>query len=270
MEQNSLILIRGLEVKACHGVLGFEKTQPQPFIFDADMLFDFYGAYKSDDVTDTVNYAPACELITQTAQKHGFNLIEKLAYECAFVLAEAFALKGVKITVYKPKAPVNVKFSNVGVTVTLLRTTAYLSIGSSEGDKKARLDEAVEKLGKTRGISVKKVSSYIKTPPYGGVAKGEFLNCAAEIETLLAPHALLDEIHRIESECGRVRKERWGDRTLDIDIVFYGRQIISDSRLTVPHPDYRNRWFVLAPMREIAPDFVCPECNICIKDIKCD
>lgn len=268
MDENNLILIRGLEVKACHGVLDFEKTQPQPFIFDVDMLSDFYGAFKSDSVNDTVNYASACALIEKTATKNCYNLIEKLAYECALTLAEVYRLKGVKVTVYKPEAPVNQKFSSVGVTVKLKRVTAYLSLGSSEGDKKAYLDTAIEKLNKTRGIRVKRVSSYIKTAPYGGVAKGEFLNCAAEIETLLPPHALLGEIHKTEEECGRVRKERWGDRTLDIDIVFYGREIISDSRLTVPHPDYFNREFVLVPMREIAPDFVCPVKNLRIKDIK--
>jgi 2-amino-4-hydroxy-6-hydroxymethyldihydropteridine diphosphokinase len=69
---------------------------------------------------------------------------------------------------------------------------------------------------------------------------------------------LLDIIHQIEGAAGRVRKERWGDRTLDIDIVFFGDKIIRQRGLSIPHPDYANRDFVLTPIKEIAPDFVCP------------
>ena len=132
------------------------------------------------------------------------------------------------------------------------RTVAYLSLGSSMGDRKAYLDRAVELLSKSSGIKVKKVSSYIQTEPVGGVAKNTFLNCAAEIQTYLSPHALLDEIQRIESECGRVRKERWGDRTLDIDIIFFGDKRVNDETLTIPHPDYNNRDFVKIPLKSIA------------------
>ena len=106
------------------------------------------------------------------------------------------------------------------------------------------------KNGHTKGDTLKKVSSYLETAPYGGVAKNTFLNACAEIETYLPPRALLDEIHRIEAEGERIRNLRWDDRTLDIDIIFYG--------LTVPHTDYKNRTFVLGPLSEIAPDFICP------------
>ena len=69
---------------------------------------------------------------------------------------------------------------------------------------------------------------------------------------------LLEEIHRIEAECGRERLVRWGDRTLDIDIIFYGQKIIREDMLSVPHPEYAERDFVLVPLKEIAPEFVCP------------
>jgi 2-amino-4-hydroxy-6-hydroxymethyldihydropteridine diphosphokinase len=68
----------------------------------------------------------------------------------------------------------------------------------------------------------------------------------------------LDVIHEIEAQCGRVRKERWGDRTLDIDVVFFGDKIIRERGLSIPHPDYQNRPFVIIPVKEIAPDVVCP------------
>ncbi len=248
------ILIRGLEIPACHGVNPPEKVNPQPFIFDVDIAADFYRAAKRDDLSLTVNYSSACRLITEVVSSNTFDLIEKLAYECVFALFENFSsVSEISLTVWKPQAPMKRKFSNVGVTVSLKRESVYLSLGSSLGDKKAVLDTAIEKLNKTRGISVQKVSEYIATEPYGGVAKNEFLNCAVQISTILPPHTLLDEIQRIEAECGRVRNKRWEDRTLDIDIIFYGDKTIRDERLTVPHRDWNNRDFVKIPLKSIAP-----------------
>ncbi len=263
----NLIEIRGLEVSACHGVHDYEKIEAQRFVFDADIETDFYRAAESDDLRRTVNYSALCNLIAGIAKHNTFNLIEKLAYECAFAILENAPVKRVKLSVYKPDAPIKHKFGTVGVTVETSRERAYLSLGSSVGDRKKYLDSAIEKLGKTRGIKVTKVSAYLKTQPYGGVAKNEFLNCAAEIETYLSPRQLLEEINRIEAECGRVRSVRWDDRTLDIDIIFFGRKIIYEDDLTIPHPDYFRRDFVLAPLREIAPEFYCPVQNKKIKHL---
>lgn len=262
------ILIRGLELSACHGVHGYEKTDPQKFVFDVDIKTDFSAVSQTDDLNGTVNYSAVCNLIAQITNGNCFNLIEKLAYECAYGLLEGFPqILAVKLTVYKPQAPIKHKFRTVGVTVSVGRERAYLSLGSSVGDKKGYLDTAIKKLGETRGVTVKKVSSYIQTAPYGGVAKNQFLNCVAEIETFLSPNLLLKEINRIEQELGRVRAVHWDDRTLDIDIIFYGNRIICEDNLTVPHPEYPKRDFVLIPLKEIAPNFVCPLLNKRIKDI---
>lgn len=253
-----IIKIRGLEVCACHGVHDSEKVEKQPFIFDAELEVDFFSAAKTDDLNKTVSYSEVCNLLVKIATEKVFSLIEKLAYECAFEILDTFPVHSVKLTVWKPNAPIKHKFGSVGVTVCCSRERVLLSLGSNLGDKKAYLDFAIKSLAATRGIEVKKVSSYIETPPYGGVAENSFLNCAAEIETYLSPRALLEEIHRIESEGGRVRTVRWGDRTLDIDIVFYGDKIICDDELIIPHADYKNRPFVIEPLKEIAPNFVCP------------
>ena len=253
-----IIKIRGLEVNACHGVHDSEKVEKQPFIFDVDLEVNFFNAAKTDDLKDTVSYSDVCNLIVKIASENIFSLIEKLAYECVFEILDLFPVQGVKLTVKKPNAPVKHKFDSVGVTVCCRRERALLSLGSNLGDRKGYLDFAIKSLGSTRGIKVKKVSSYIETAPYGGVAQNSFLNCAVEIETYLPPHALLNEIHRIESEGGRVRTVRWGDRTLDIDVIFYGNKIICEEDLIIPHIDYKNRAFVLEPLKEIAPDFICP------------
>lgn len=169
------ILIRGLEVCARHGVHDYEKTKPQRFVFDADLSVDFYSAAKTDDLERTVNYSAVCKLIAAITNNNTFNLIERLAYECAFAVMEEFAhVENISLTVYKPEAPITHKFGTVGVTAELTREKAYLSLGSSIGDKKAYLDRAIKLLDATRGIRVEKVSSYISTKPYGGVAENEF------------------------------------------------------------------------------------------------
>ena len=261
------ILIRGLEVSACHGVKDFEKITPQPFIFDADIYFDFSAAAKSDDIFDTINYSAASKTIVKVTQENCFNLIEKLAYECAYAVMQSTPAKRIVLTVYKPEAPMKLKFKTVGVTVDVSRESAYLSLGSSMGDRKQYLDTAIQKLNTYDKINVKKVSDYIQTEPYGGVAENKFLNCAVEIETLLTPRQLLDAIHEIENECGRVRNKRWEDRTLDIDVVFFGKRIIFEDDLIIPHPEYHKRDFVLVPLRQIAPDFICPKLLKAIKDL---
>lgn len=251
------VKIRGLEVICSHGVHDFEKSEKHPFVFDADIETDFFKAAVNDDLGGTINYSSVCKLITAVAQDNVYNLIEKLAYECVFAIMENFsAAKKVSLTVWKPEAPMHRKFKNVGVTAEAERETAYLSLGSSMGDRKSYLDRAVKLLGETRGVEVLKVSDYIETQPYGGVANNAFLNCAASVSTFLTPHQLLDAVHEIENVCGRTREKHWGDRTLDIDIVFFGDKKVCDERLTIPHPDWSNRDFVKIPLKNIAPHLI--------------
>ena len=268
MDGDNVILIRGLEVNACHGVYAEEKVAPQPFVFDADLYADFYSAAKTDDINATVNYAKACDILVGTATEKTYNLIETLAYSGVYALFDGLKLQKVRLTVYKPQAPVGHKFGAVGVTVAAEKERVFLSLGSSCGDRKNYLDKALRLLSETHGVRLKKHSSYVETAPYGGVAKNYFLNCAAEIETCLTPRQLLCEIHRIENECGRVRTVRWGDRTLDIDIIFFGRKTVEEDDLQIPHPEYFKRAFVIEPLKEIAPDFVCPVLHKKVKELQ--
>ena len=253
------IIVKKLKIKTCHGVNDFEKVKPQPFLFSAEVGCDFAAAAAEDDVALTISYAKVAKLITSVASSKVYDLIETLACRCAEAILDAFPqASDVRMRVDKPHAPVKAKFSSMAVEVYLKRERVFLSLGSSLGDKKAYLDFAVKRLGAEHGITLKKVSSYMETPPYGGVAKNSFLNACAEIETYLPPRVLLSRLQKIEQEGERSRELRWGDRTLDIDIIFYGRQVICDDVLTVPHADYFNRPFVLHPLAQIAPDFLCP------------
>ncbi|MDE6075200.1 MAG: 2-amino-4-hydroxy-6-hydroxymethyldihydropteridine diphosphokinase, partial [Clostridia bacterium] len=149
-------------------------------------------------------------------------------------------------------------FSDISVTARVERNKVVLSLGSSEGDKKAALDGAIKELSALKGVKVLKVSDYIQTQPYGGAAKNEFLNCAVLIECLISPRELLNAVHGIEAKFGRKREVHWGDRTLDIDIIFFGNKVVAEEGLSIPHPDYKSRDFVLTPVKQIVPDFVCP------------
>lgn len=262
------VIVKNLKIVACHGVNDFEKKEPQPFLFSAEVDCDFYDAAAEDDLNGTVNYSSVCKELTAVASGGPYNLIETLAFRCAQAVLEKFPrASAVTVRVDKPHAPVKAKFKTVAAVCTLRQTAVYLSLGSSMGDKRAYLDFAVREIGATRGIQLKKVSPYVESKPYGGVAKNTFLNACAEVRTYLPPRALLKELQRIEIAGERTRELKWGDRTLDIDIIFYGDSIICEEGLTVPHPDYRNRAFVLEPLAQIAPYFVCPLSHMRIRDI---
>src|SRR5262249_8868148 len=135
----------------------------------------------------------------------------------------------------------------------------YISLGANLGDVAATFDGALERLVGSSGAEVISVSGYHRTVPIGDQAGAQFLNAAAAIETSLSPEALFDRLQAIELESGRVRTVRWGPRTLDLDLLFYGSEIIELPRLTIPHPAAWYRRFVLDPLVEIAPRFVHPE-----------
>lgn len=264
------VSVTGLRVTACHGVLPEEKVTPQPFLFDFSLAGDLSVAAESDCLRDTFDYAQACNLVREIALSRPYNLIEKLAAECAFALAERFAAaRRVSVTVHKPCAPVGAEIADVTAEYSLAREKVYLSLGSSMGDREQSLRFALGALGAVRGIKITQTSPFILSEPYGGVAKNAFLNCVAEADCLLTPQQLLKKIHEIEAAGGRVRDRRWDDRTLDIDIVFFGSRVLAEEGLIVPHPDYFNRPFVLGPLKTIAPDFVCPVKRRAVRDIVC-
>ncbi|ANZ34179.1 2-amino-4-hydroxy-6-hydroxymethyldihydropteridine pyrophosphokinase [Staphylococcus carnosus] len=147
-------------------------------------------------------------------------------------------------------------------------TKVYLGLGSNVGDREHQLKEALRLLDAQQGIKVTRVSSLYETAPVGYVDQPDFLNLCAEIETDLTPQAVLKNGLDIEQQLHRVRKERWGPRTLDIDILLYGNKIIEDQDLSIPHPRMAERAFVLIPLQEIAPEAINPRTQTKIKDIE--
>lgn len=146
--------------------------------------------------------------------------------------------------------------------------TAYISLGSNLGDRRANLEDALARLRAEPGVEVVRVSSYHETSPVGGPpGQGKYLNAAAELRTKLVPLQLLRVLQAIENQMGRVRAERFGPRNIDLDLLLHGTEVILSDDLTVPHPRMHERRFVLEPLAEIAPLAVHPVLQSTAKDL---
>ncbi|MDJ1653306.1 2-amino-4-hydroxy-6-hydroxymethyldihydropteridine diphosphokinase [Raoultella ornithinolytica] len=139
-------------------------------------------------------------------------------------------------------------------------TLAFIALGSNLAAPLEQVNAAVAALAEIPNSRIVAVSSFYRTPPLGPQDQPDYLNAAVALETGLTAEALLDNTQRIELQQGRERKaERWGPRTLDLDIMLFGEQVIDSERLTVPHYDMKNRGFMLWPLFEIAPELHFPD-----------
>ena len=138
-------------------------------------------------------------------------------------------------------------------------TTAFVAFGSNLGDRRRTIERALRVLSGADGVALSAVSGLYETEPVGGPAgQRPYLNGVARLETALSPAALLALLRRVERAHGRRRRVKWGPRTLDLDLIAHGRARVRSTRLTLPHPRYHERRFVLAPFRDLAPGFVHP------------
>jgi 2-amino-4-hydroxy-6-hydroxymethyldihydropteridine diphosphokinase len=139
-----------------------------------------------------------------------------------------------------------------------MSTLAYIGLGSNLSDPQMQLEQALSALAALPACRELKASSFYRSRPMGPQDQPEYINAVASLETDLGPEALLDALQAIEKAQGRVRDERWGSRTLDLDILLYGDELLGSDRLTIPHPGLPEREFVLYPLYELAPDLVIP------------
>ena len=137
-------------------------------------------------------------------------------------------------------------------------TSAYVGLGANLGDREGTIRRAVELLGAVPGIDVAAVSSLRETDPVGFLDQPRFLNGAARVETTLDAGALLEELLTIERQLGRERLERFGPRTIDLDLLLFGAATIDEPGLTVPHPRLHERRFALEPLAELTPELELP------------
>jgi 2-amino-4-hydroxy-6-hydroxymethyldihydropteridine diphosphokinase len=135
---------------------------------------------------------------------------------------------------------------------------AWIGLGSNLNDPVQQVKTALAELGGLVDCSLCAVSSLYRSPPMGPADQPDYVNAVARLRTRLPAAALLDALQGIEARHGRRRGRRWGERTLDLDLLVYGREVIDTRRLTVPHPGIAERNFVLYPLAELAPGLVIP------------
>jgi 2-amino-4-hydroxy-6-hydroxymethyldihydropteridine diphosphokinase len=137
-------------------------------------------------------------------------------------------------------------------------TLAYIALGSNLGDPRQQVLDAMRALGGLPNTRLLKRSQLYRTPPWGVLEQPPFINAAVQLDTTLSPHSLLDALIEIEQRAGRVRVQRNGPRTLDLDLLHVDGVQLDDERLTLPHPRMAERAFVLLPLHDLAPSLQLP------------
>ena len=145
--------------------------------------------------------------------------------------------------------------------------TAFIAIGSNLGTPKENCIEAINIISSNPDIKITSKSSFYQTAPVGNTEQDWFINSVIKISTKLNPDILLSALLKIESKMGRIRKEKWGPRIIDLDLLFYDNLVIKKKDLTLPHPEIQKRNFVLQPLNEIEENFIHPSLNKSINNL---
>ena len=253
------IYIRDLEFIGYHGVLEEEKKLGQKFFISLELTTNLREAGLNDNITKTTHYGEVAETIKKIFFLKKYDLIETLAEDIAReVLLNYPLISELKLEIKKPWAPVGIALKDVSVEITRKWNEVYISLGSNMGNKKENLEKAIKEVANIRDTFIIKESKIIETEPFGYKEQDDFLNSCIGVKTLLAPREILKELLSIEQKMGRERKIKWGPRIIDLDIIFYGKEVIEEDGLIVPHPYMEYREFVLKPLEEIIPNFVHP------------
>lgn len=254
------IEINGLRVVTVVGALPHEREIPQPLRLDLSLEVDLRDAGRSDDLADTVHYGLVAERVADAVRESKDILLERLADRVAEVVLTFSRVEAVEVRLIKLRPPIGEDANDTAVTIRRTRAEidvprvsshqAFVALGSNLGDREEYLRYAVGQLDR-----VVATSRVYETDPVGGPeGQGAYLNMVVEIETFLDPFALIRRCQRIEADAMRQRLVRWGPRTLDVDLLLYDDYTIDSDILTLPHPRFAERRFVLEPLAEIAPE----------------
>ncbi len=255
------IYVNGLRLMALVGVLPHEREAEQPVQVDIDLEVDLVEAGFTDNLVDTANYGAIAEAVADVVRTSRDVLLERLVARIAERCLQFDHVEVVDVRLTKLRPPIPEDLDSTAVRIVRSRVDmrvparhrAIVAMGSNLGDRVAYLRFGLERLS-----NVIAQSQVFETDPVGGPDnQGPYLNMVAVIDTDLDPYALLRRLLQIEAEAHRVRLERWGPRTLDLDLLFYDDVSINSEELVVPHPRFAERRFVLEPLSEVAPEH-CP------------
>ncbi len=289
------IHLLGIAATGYHGVLPAERRNGQTFGADVVLHVDTRSAAKHDALTRTVDYGVLATRVEGVLRGPPVNLVETLAQRIADVALVLPGVWAVDVVVHKPYAPIPVPFDDVQVAIRRRRVpdrepgepaapddlaappdraaptrapealdhrpageaAVVLALGGNVGDVRATLSAAVTDLAGRDGLTITGVSPLARTVAVGP-EQDDYLNAVLTGTTTLSPRELLTLTTSVEDAHGRVRKQRWGPRTIDIDIVTYDGVRSDDPVLTLPHPRAHERAFVLAPWARLDPAAVLP------------
>ena len=263
------ICIEELKIFAYHGVFPEENRKGQNFFVNAVLFVDTEKAGLTDDLECSVDYSQVCRVIEEVMTGNVFKLIETAAQRVAEEILRRFPLvEKLEVEIRKPEAPIAMEFGSVSVRAERGWHDVLVAVGSNMGDSRSIIEKGITALEQSPYNKELRRSELIVTKPYGYTEQDDFLNGAVRFRTMLSPHGLLDLLHDIENSAGRKREIHWGPRTLDLDIIFYDRDIIDDEDLIIPHADMHNRSFVLTPAAELMPGYRHPVLGMTVAELK--
>jgi len=252
------IILKGMRFYGRHGCLAAELELGQWFEVDLELTLDLAPAGKSDDLSDTLNYAELYALVKAAVEGPSFALIEALADRLAGFGFAWPQVERVKVLLKKPQAPLGGPLDYAAVEIERDRKDfesvhqVWLSLGSNLGDRYENLLGGASYL-LDQGLELLNNSGVYETAPVGYTDQPDFYNMALHLSTVLDPLELLKLCQQAEFEHKRERTVRWGPRTLDVDILLYDRVELDLPELTLPHPRMAERAFVLGPLGEMDP-----------------
>lgn len=260
-EPRDRIVVTGIRGHGRHGVFDHERRDGQEFAVDVELEVGTTAAARSDDLADTVDYGQVAIAVHALIVGEPVDLVETLAERIADACLAFGGVHAVTVTVHKPSAPIPVPFDDVQLRIRRtapVRRPVALALGSNLGDSATVLQAAVDDLAALPGLSLGAVSAVYRTAPVGGPEQPDYLNAVVVGETTLDPLALLTATQGVERAHHRVRDVRWGPRTLDVDVIALGDEVVDEPTLQVPHPRAHERAFVLVPWTDADPAAVIP------------
>ena len=261
--------VTGIKVWAHHGVFDHERRDGQPFIIDVAWWQDMARASETDMLSCAIDYAEVSQAVVALVRSSPANLIETVADRLRRALLARFPMDAVKITVHKPQAPLQIEFADVRVTTVGVRETpprrVVFSLGSNIEPRLDYLQFAASGLASTPGIDQARVSPVYETKALGDVPQADFLNAVLVARSSLPAVELLRRGQRLESLAHRTREVDHGPRTLDIDLIVVGDEVLAGEELTLPHPRAGAREFVLRPWHDVDPEARLE--TVCVRDL---
>lgn len=255
------IEIRDLECYCHHGVLEEEKVLGQKFLVSVVLFVDTRKAGKHDDLTFSIDYAEVAHYINERMNHADYKLVEAVAEKIARELLLKYKmLYAIEVCIKKPWAPILLPLDTVAITIRREWTPVYVGVGSNIGNRRKYIDDAFAGIRNDRFCRKAYMSELFDTEPYGFKDQDNFLNGVICFDTLYSPEELLKFLQGLENKGQRNREteKRWGPRTIDLDILFYGDDVIQKRDLVIPHREIHLRQFVLKPLNEVAPYKVHP------------